>query len=167
MEWRCSALGIVGTGGAPALGIAADLGVWAQWQSVSLEIAVSRWKSNVSTVGDQSMAGVDVGLDSIAARAGWRGADPHIRTWLVGEIGSMKGTGVGLDGARSGSGRWSAVGGGGALAWSVADHVSLIAAGELEFLIDRVRFALDGGSLLYQTPPVAIRASLGVELGWR
>jgi hypothetical protein len=158
--------GIVGTGGAPDLGIAAGLGVWGTRKSLSLEIAVSRWKANSATVADSTMAGVDVSLDALAVRAGWRPANRHIRGWIVGELGSMEGVGVQLDGSRRGSARWSAVGAGAALAWPVADHVALVGAGEVEFLIDHVKFALDSGSVLYRTPAVAVRASLGIEVGW-
>lgn len=158
--------GIVGTGATPSLGVAAELGVWAQWRSVSLELAVSHWKSNTAALGYREMAGVDVALDAIAVRAGWRPGH-RLRGWLVGELGSLDGAGFGLGVNRRGSARWSALGGGGAFAWPVVDHVSLVAAAELEFLIDHVRFAIDSGSILYETPPVAVRAGLGVEIGWR
>lgn len=159
--------GIVGTGGAPLVGIAGDAGAWAAWRSLSLELAVSRWKSNTASVGDTSMAGVDVGLTSVAVRAGWRSSRDRRRAWLVGEVGSMRGTGVGIAESRGGSARWSAVGLGGAYGWPLAEHVALVAAVEAEFLIDHVAFTVDDGSVLYATPRLGLRAGLGIELGWR
>lgn len=159
--------GIVGTGGAPVVGVAGDIAAWGVWRSFSLELAVSRWKSNTATVGDTSMAGVDVGLTAIAVRAGWRFSRDRGRAWLVGELGSMTGTGIGIAESRGGSARWSAVGMGGAKAWPVGNHVALVGALEGEFLIDHVAFTVEDGSVLYATPRVGLRASLGIELGWR
>ncbi len=158
--------GVVGIGAAPALGIAADLGVWARWRALSVEVALAHWKANTATVGDRSMAGVDVGLETVAVRAGWRFSG-RVRSWLVGELGTIEGTGVQIAGPQRGSARWTGAGAGGAYAWPLADHVALVAAAEAKILIDRVTFALEGGAVLYRTPPVAVCGSLGIEIGWR
>jgi hypothetical protein len=46
-------------------------------------------------------------------------------------------------------------------------HLALTAGFDMLRAVDRPRFVLDRGTVLYQPDPLAGRIALGVELGWR
>ena len=158
--------GIVGTGGAPSIGIAGELAAWLSWRDVGIEISGTRWLAGTATL-DHSSSGVEVSLEAVALRAGWWPADHWVRAWIVGETGTVDGTGVALTTDRMGTARWLAAGGGAGIAVPIAPHVGVIASSELEIAIDHVGFALDTGEIIYRTPSVALRAGLGLEVRWR
>jgi len=158
--------GVFGTGSAPGLGVAGELGGWVARGSLAVAVSGSRWKSS-SAMLEGTMSGVDVTLQSLAVRAGWRPQDRILRTWIVAELGSIRGDAIGLSNDHSGSSRWSAVGGGGGVAIGLARQVAAVAAAEAEFVLDRTQFRVDSGAAVYTTPRFALHGSLTIEVGWR
>ena len=158
--------GLVGTGSAPGLGIAGELGAWISRGSWELAVSGSRWKANAAML-EGTMSGVDVALTAIAVRAGWRQQGGPVRTWLVGELGSISGEGIGLMNDRTGASRWSAVGGGGGFAMPITRQISALASVELEFVLDRTQFRVDSGAAVYRTPALAVHGGIALEAGWR
>jgi hypothetical protein len=158
--------GVFGTGSAPGVGVAGELGAWVSRGPLALSISGSRWKSSTVML-EGSMSGVDVALQSLAVRAGWRPEARILRAWLVGELGSIRGEAIGLSNDRSGSSRWSAVGGGGGVAFGLVRQVVALAAAEAEFVLDRTQFRVDSGTAVYSTPSFALHGSLSIEVGWR
>jgi hypothetical protein len=108
-------------------------------------------------------------MSAIALRAAWSPTE-HVRGWIVGELGSQGGMGVGFADASGGSGRWLAVGGGAGFGWPIAPHLTAVVAGELEVAIERTAFAVAGGgttATVYEAPRLAPKARIGLELSWR
>lgn len=160
---------LAGTGVSPDLDVAGELALWASYRQFGVELAGSRWAATTAEVG--SAAGVEVGLSALALRATWSPTE-HLRGWIVGELGSQRGMGVGFTGAGEGSGRWLAVGAGAGFGWPIAPHVTAVVAGELEVAIERTAFALAGGdggmaATVYEAPRLAPKARIGLELSWR
>lgn len=158
---------LAGTGVSPDLDVAGELAVWASYRRFSVELAGSRWVATTAEVGTGT--GVEVGMSAIALRAAWSPTE-RVRGWIVGELGSQRGMGVGFAEASAGSGRWLAVGGGAGYGWPLAPHLTAVVAGELEVAIERTAFALAGGgtgSTVYEAPRLAPQARIGLELSWR
>ncbi|MEP6865937.1 MAG: hypothetical protein ABJE66_35285 [Deltaproteobacteria bacterium] len=159
---------LAGTGVSPDLDIAGELAMWASYRDFGVELAGSRWAATTAEVG--TLSGVEVGLSAVALRATWSPTE-HVRGWIVGELGSQRGMGVGFTDASAGSGRWSAVGAGAGFGWPIAPHLTAVVAGELEVAIERTAFALAGSdgsaSTVYEAPRFAPKARLGLELSWR
>ena len=155
---------VAGAGSTPELGLAGELVGWFAWRELRIELAAEHWRTSTARL-DGADAGVDIHLDTLAVRAGWqRGV---IRAWLEGEVGTLSGTGFGVMTAQSGDATWLAGGGGASAAWPVAPHTQIVVGGDVEFVIDRVGFALGSGTVIYRTPPATIRAGVGIEVGWR
>jgi hypothetical protein len=155
---------LAGSGFSPEPGMAGELAAWASYRRFSGELAAEHWWATTAAFG--STTGVEVGLTSLALRVGWAPVD-HVRTWLVGEVGSQYGMGVGFDGASSGAGRRLAAGGGVGVSWPLAPHIAAVAAGEIEGTLERTSFALGMGATVYEAPRLAERLRLGLELSWR
>jgi hypothetical protein len=160
---------LAGTGVSPDLDVAGELALWASYRQFGVELAGSRWASTTANVG--SAAGVEVGMSAIALRATWSPTE-HWRGWIVSELGSQRGMGVGFASAGEGSGRWLAVGAGAGFGWPIVPHVTAVVAGELEVAIERTAFALAGGdggmaATVYEAPRLAPKARIGLELSWR
>jgi len=113
-----------------------------------------------------TMSGVEVGLSAATLRTGWRPEMP-LRAWLVGEVGSIHGTGLGLEDSRDGVARWSAVGAG--LGWAIAlsRRVAIVTSVEGEWVLERARFTSDDGIVLYRSPAAVVLGSLSLEVGLR
>lgn len=155
---------ILGSGNVPDVGVAGELAAWVAWRRLFVELAGVRWLSARAKLDEVTMAGTDVQLDAIALRAGWQFR--VLRAWLVGEVGGLHGTGVGLMAPRSGTGTWLAAGAGVGAVWPLAAHVRGVVGAELEITMNRVEFALDSGQVLYRSSPLAVRGGLGIELVW-
>jgi hypothetical protein len=156
---------IAGTGNVPDVGGAGELAASLAWDHVFVEVAGARWLTSRAALDEAAMAGVDVQLEAAALRTGWQ--REVLRAWVGGELGRLQGTGVGLTASRTNSGRWLAAGGGIGAAWRVAGHVRGVVGLDVEIAIRRVQFALDSGSVIYRSSPVAVRAGVGIELFWR
>ncbi len=157
---------LFGTGSAPGFGIAGELGAWVSRGSWELAISGSRWKAN-SAMLEGTMSGVDVAVQAVVVRAGWRQRGGPIRTWVVAELGSIRGEGIGLMNDRTGSSRWSAAGAGGGYALPLTRRIAVLASAELEFVLDRTQFRVDSGTAVYRTPAFAFHGGLAIEAGWR
>jgi hypothetical protein len=149
----------------PNVGIAGELAASLSWREVFVEIGGMRWVTRKADLEGAESAGVDVTLDAIALRAGWQ--HRILRAWVGGELGRLRGTGVGLMAPHEGSGTWLAAGGGFGVAWPLAHHVRGVVGLDVEIVMDRVQFALDSGEVIYRSSPVALRGGVGLELGWR
>jgi hypothetical protein len=158
--------GVIGTGRAPDLGEAIELGAWAARGPFELELGGQRWRSGRAYLDTTQSAGVELALTLAVMRAGIRLRGP-MRVWAALEIGSLGGTGFGVAAARSPSERWLATGAGFGLATPLSAHVRAIAGLETDVVLDRVQFMVDTGAALYRAPPVTARLGLGIEVGWR
>lgn len=154
---------LAGHGYSPDADAAGEVAAWASYRRFSAELAAERWWATTAEVAGGT--GVEVGLSALAARAGWAPAS-HLRTWVVAEIGSQHGMGVGLSGASGGSGRWFAAGAGVGIHWPIAPHVAAVGAGEVEVALERTSFAVAAGTTVYEAPRLAERLRLGLELSW-
>jgi hypothetical protein len=155
---------LAGNGFSPEIGMAGEVAAWASYRRFAAELAADRWWATTAQVGNGD--GVEVGLSAVALRVGWTPID-RLRTWVVGELGSQDGTGVGFAMASSGSGRWIAAGGGVGTQWPIAPHVAAVAGAELEVALERTSFAIGPGATVYEAPRLAERLRLGLELSWR
>ena len=155
---------LAGHGYSPDAGAAGEVAAWASYRRFSAELAAERWWATTAEVAGGT--GVEVGLSALAARAGWAPAS-HLRTWVVAEIGSQRGMGVGFTGASGGSGRWFAAGAGAGIHWPIAPHVAAVGAGEVEVALERTSFAVAAGTTVSEAPRLAERLRLGLELSWR
>ena len=155
---------VAGSGFSPEAGMAGEVAAWASYRRFSAELAAERWSATRVAIGADS--GVEVGLTALAIRVGWAPAR-HVRAWVVGELGSQDGMGVGFEAASAGSGRRVAAGGGVGVVWPLAPHVAAVAAGELEGTLERTSFAVGAVATVYEAPRLAERLRLGLELSWR
>jgi hypothetical protein len=155
--------GLAGIGNLPKLGVAGELAVIGIRGPLAIELAGSHWLSGSTHVATD--ASVNIGVDALALRVGWRG--DHLRGWLDGEIGRVHAEGVGLVDPMHGAERWTAIGGGAGYALPLAPHILAVAAGEVELAINGVAITLSNGSTVYETPVIAIRGRLGLEVTWR
>jgi hypothetical protein len=155
--------GLAGIGNLPNLGVAGEVAVIGIHGPLALELAGSHWLSGSTHVAAD--ASVNIGVDAFALRVGWRGE--HLRGWLDGEIGRVHAEGVGLVDAMRGSERWTAIGGGVGYALPLAPHILAVAAGEVEVATNGVSITLSDGNTIYETPVIAIRGRLGLEVTWR
>ncbi len=103
----------------------------------------------------------------MAGRLCWNPERYGPRVCVLGEIGSMSGRGVGLFDAKVGEATYTAAGLGLSLRTRLRGHLALIAGFDMLRAIDRPRFVLDRGTVLFQPDPLAGRVNLGLELGWR
>ena len=158
---------VSGAGISPSVGYGVELSAWFIWGAGAVEISGARWLERLAALPPSQRFGAAVGLDSIAARACWNPERYGPRVCLLGEVGTMSGRGVGLFDARVGEGVYSAAGIGLSLRARLRPHVALVGGFDMLRAIDRPRFVLDRGTLLYQPDPLAGRVALGVELGWR
>jgi hypothetical protein len=155
--------GLAGIGNLPNLGVAGELAVIGIRGPLAIELAGSHWLSGSTNVATD--ASVNIGVDALALRVGWRGE--HVRAWLDGEIGRVHADGVGLADAMRGAERWTAIGGGAGYALPLAPHLLAVAAGEVELATNGVAITLLDGNTIYETPVIAIRGRLGLEVTWR
>ena len=164
LEWNAGVRVAVlaGNGVSPDADVAGEVAAWASFRQFRGELAVERWWATTAELA--SGAGVQVDLTAVAARVGWSPVR-RVQTWLVAEVGSQHGMGIGFQDPSGGSGRWLAAGAGVGAYWPIAPHVAAVVAGELEVAIERTSFAVAGGTI-YQTPRLAERLRLGLELSW-
>jgi hypothetical protein len=169
-DWNGGAriAGVVGAGRAPQPGVAAEVGGWVSRNAWFAALTAARWTSSTEML-EGSLAGVEIRLTSLVVRAGYRGArrGARLRTWVVAELGSLRGRAVALEDGRVGTARWSAVGAGGGWALWLSPRTSILAAAEGEIVLDRARFAADSGTVLFRSPRATAVASLVLEVGWR
>jgi hypothetical protein len=159
--------GVSGIGIIPEVGLGAELAVTLRRHSTLAEIAATRWALSEAQLHAGAPAKVDVGLDVTAMRVGWRSEDKPLRGWASVEIGTMYGNGVSLANAQVGEGRWVAAGTGFGVAWPMTRWLRLVGTTEVMLAIDRVRFSLTDGQVVYAPAPMSARATCGIEVGWQ
>jgi hypothetical protein len=158
--------GVSGIGVIPKVGLAAELALTLRRKDMLAELAGTRWLTSAAQFHDGAPAKVDVNLDVAAARVGWRPATLPLRAWLAVEIGDMGGANLKLPSQQLESGRWIAAGAGFGVAWQITPWLRLLGTNETMLAIDRVRFTLGDGIVVYAPSPMSFRASAGLELGW-
>jgi len=157
---RVSASG--GVGVVPDVATGGELALIARRRVWFGELASTLWAPRGAQLN--GVAGVDVGLVAFAARAGRELAPARI--WLVGEGGVLRGTGVGLANAMTGSAPWIAAGAGTGVSWRIAPRVELVGSLEALVALERSRFSLGSGDVIYMVPPVSARVTCGFEFTW-
>ena len=164
--WGVRGLGVSGIGALPGVGLGGELAGYARVRAAFAELSATRWLPGQHVLQAGAPGRVDVGLDVIALRIGWRSEQLPLRAWLAGELGSVEGKGVALENEQVGHGRWTGVGTGFAVAWPMAPYARLVGMLELGVPLERARFLLQDGVELYRPGAVTVRSGLGLELGW-
>jgi hypothetical protein len=159
-------LALSGVGALPQINLGAELSGFVRRADKFASLGISRWVPQSARVAPGAPGGVEVQLDIVTLRAGWGPSTLPLRAWLLGELGRIRGTGVGLDAERTASSRWTAVGAGLGVGWPMSEHARLVGTFELAVPLARPRFMLEQGSDLYQPGAAAARCALGLEVGW-
>ena len=158
------ALGVSGIGALPGVGVGGELAAHVRIDSMFLEVGATRWLRGHGMAPPGSSGTVDVGLDVIALRIGWRPEHVPVRGWIAGELGSVAGDTTQL--GHHGVGRWEGIGGGFGVAWPMSTHTRLVGLIEAVVPLDRAQFLVEDGVELYRPDPVSVRSGLGLEVGW-
>ncbi len=159
-------MAVSGIGALPGIGLAGELAAYGWRRSLFVEVSATRWMPSSRFLAIGAPARVDIRLDFVAVRIGWRSMRLPLRGWLGGELGAVQGEGVSLDNARVGDGRWAAIDGGFGVAWPMARRARLVGIMELGVPVSRSQFLLQDGSLVYRPERVTVRSGLGLEVGW-
>jgi hypothetical protein len=167
--WSISARlsGVSGVGVIPEVGLGGEIAITLRRKSAMAELAETRWAVSKAQLHGGGPAHVDVGLDVTALRIGWRSQQAPLRAWASVEGGSMYGNGVELENASVGEGRWFAAGAGFGVAWPMTKWARLVGTTEVMVAVERVRFSLGDGTVVYAPSPMSARATCGIELGWQ
>jgi hypothetical protein len=158
---------VSGAGISPHVGYGVELSAWFVFGKGAVEVSGTRWLERLAELPPSERFGAAVGLDALAARLCWNPERYGPRVCVLGEVGSMSGRGVGLFDSQVGEGTYSAAGIGLSLRARLRSRVALVGGFDMLRAIDRPRFVLDRGTLLFQPDPLAGRIGLGVEIGWR
>lgn len=159
-------LALSGVGALPQINLGGEVSGFVRRDNAFVSLGVSRWVPQNAPLAPGAPGGVEVRLDTLALRGGWGPSTLPLRAWLVGEVGRLQGTGMGLDAERTGSARWTALGAGLGVGWPMSDHARLVGTFEVAFPLERPRFMLAQGSDLYQPGAAVARCALGLEVGW-
>jgi hypothetical protein len=159
--------GVSGIGIVPEVGVGAELALTVRRRSALAELAGTRWLASGADARIGGPAHVDVGLQVTAARIGWRPEHLPLRAFAAAEVGTMDGVGVGVSNPQNNGGRWFAAGAGFGVAWQMTPWLRLVGSTEVLAAIERVRFALGNGVIVYAPSPMSARASCGIEVGWQ
>ncbi len=159
--------GVSGIGVIPKVGLGGELAITMRHDSTLAEVAGTRWVASAAQFHDGAPAKVDVDLDVAAVRVGWRPTDKPLRAWLAVEGGSMRGNNIVLPTQQLESGRWLAAGAGFGIAWQMNRFARLVGATETMLALERVRFSLGDGIIVYAPSPMSVRTIVGLELGFQ
>jgi hypothetical protein len=159
--------GVSGVGIIPEVGLGGELAITARRKSTMAELAATRWAVSKAQLHGGGPAHVDVGLDVTAMRIGWRSEQLPLRGWASVEVGTMYGNGIALANASLGEGRWFAAGTGFGVAWPMTKWARLVGTTEVMVAVERVRFSLGDGTVVYAPAPMSARATCGIEIGWQ
>jgi hypothetical protein len=159
--------GVSGIGVIPKVGLGGELAVTMRFKTTLAEIAGTRWVASAAQFHDGGPAKVDVDLDTAAVRIGWRPIDVPLRAWVAAEGGSMRGNNIALPSQQLESGRWIAAGAGFGIAWQMNRYTRLVGATETMLALERVRFSLGDGIIVYAPSPMSVRTIVGLEVGFQ
>ena len=151
----------------PKVGVAAEVAIVLRRDNLLAEVAGTRWLDSYAQFHDGAPAVVNVLLDTAAGRYGWRPKHLLLRVWTAVEFGLMAGNSVKLPTEQLESGRWIAAGVGFGVAWQFNKWLRLVGTNETMVAIDRVRFTMGNGLVVYAPSPMSFRASAGIEVGWQ
>lgn len=157
---------ISGIGTLPGVGLGGELAGHVRRHEWYAELSAARWMPQSRFLHVGAPGRVDVRLDALALRVGYQSQRLPLRGYVTGEVGSVIGEGVSLDFAEMGNARWVAVGGGFAVAWGMTRHLRLVGVLETLVPLERARFLLQDGGVIFRPDPLAVRSGLGFEVGW-
>ncbi|MBA3453937.1 MAG: hypothetical protein H0T42_12655 [Deltaproteobacteria bacterium] len=164
--------GLSGIGALPGVNMGVELAVFVRRDERFLELGLGRWVPQETYVVAQAPERVELGLDVWTLRGGWASRTMPLRAWLLVETGELAGrremTGMiaRMVGAVEEDRRWLAAGGGFGVAWPMADRARLFGTVEVAIPIERTPMAMMEGRD-FEPAAAAVRANLGLELGWR
>ena len=159
-------LALSGVGALPQINIGGELSAFVRRKDKFASLGVARWVPQNARLAPGAPGGVEVRLDTLALRGGWGPDTLPLRAWVLGEIGRLQGTGVGVDAERTAMARWLAIGAGLGVGWPMSRHARLVGTFEIAVPLERPRFMLALGSDLYQPGAAAARCAFGLEVGW-
>jgi hypothetical protein len=159
--------GLSGIGIIPQVGLGAELAVTLRAGSHLAELGGARWMASAAEFDVAGSSPVDVNLDVAIARYGWRPTAMPLRAWMAIEVGNMRGIGVRPPNEPDDTGRWLAAGGGFGIAWQMTSWVRLVGTTEVLLAIERARFGMSDGTIVYAPAPMSVRTSCGLEVGWQ
>jgi hypothetical protein len=159
-------LALSGVGALPQINLGGELAALVRRADKFAALGVSRWVPQDAKLAPGAPGGVEVRLDTLTLRGGWGPSTLPLRAWLLGEVGRLQGTGVGVEDERTARARWIALGAGLGVGWPMSDHARLVGTFEIAVPLERPRFMLDQGSDLYRPGAAAARCAFGLEVGW-
>jgi hypothetical protein len=161
---RAQARALLGPLPDPAVGV--EVTAWLAWRQAAVEVSGAAWPARRASAAAAGGAGVDVGLRAAAARLCWRLAGAAIHGCAIGQLGQLQAAGVGVTDARAGTGRWSALGAGGSGHLRLSRRVLLVASAEAGRALDRPRFRLADGTVLFRPAAWTAQLGAGIAVAW-
>jgi hypothetical protein len=161
---RAQARALLGPLPDPAVGV--EVTAWLAWRKAAVEVSGAAWPARRASAAAAGGAGVDVGLRAAAARLCWRLAGAAIHGCAIGQLGQLQAAGVGVTDARAGTGRWSALGAGGSGHLRLSRRVLLVASAEAGRALDRPRFRLADGTVLFRPAAWTAQLGAGIAVAW-
>jgi hypothetical protein len=165
--------GTSGIGALPGVNYGGEVAGFVRRYELFGEFALSRWRPEKTYVVTEQPERVELGLDVWSLRAGWASMNMPMRIWglaEVGEVASARGMpGVVtrmMTGDTPQERQWRALGAGLGVGWPMSDNARLMGTMEIAVPVNRERLMLDRGEA-YLPDPLAARASVGLEVGWR
>jgi len=165
--------GLSGIGALPGVNYGVEVAVHVRRDERFLELALGRWVPQETYVVANSPERVELALDVWTVRGGWASKTQPLRAWVLAEVGElaggpqeMSGMIARMVGAVEKERRWVAAGGGFGVAWPMSDRARLLGTVEVAIPVDRTPMMMETGSP-FQPDPAAVRANLGIEVGWR
>ena len=155
-----------GIGVIPKVGVAGEGAITLRRKNTMIELSYTRWFDSAAQHHDGGPPKVDVVLDSVCARYGWRPTALPLRAWAAFEWGYMSGTERKLPDQLQ-EGRWLAAGAGFGIAWQMKPWIRLFGANETMVAFDRLRFTNGSGAVVYAPSPMSFRTIVGLEAGWQ
>ena len=162
---RLSAL--AGSGMLPSATVGDEFAAYLAHGPAMIELAYSQWETSHGSLTARNLDGIDIDFTATSAHVGAQMGELPLQLRLGGEVGSMRGRGVGAAAGSDGPLRWIALGGGIALDWSARPGLRIVGIGEVDLAAQRPIFELTNGAVAYEAGPVSARISLGLELGLR
>jgi hypothetical protein len=132
-----------------------------------VELGGGVWVDRPATLAQMPSAGGNIGLAVGSAGACWlplRGPRIQVGPCLGLEVGRLHAEGFGVTSEGSGSSLWSALRGGGLLAWSPLSWLAALIRLDAAVPFARPTFSLTGLGAVYRSSPVVGRATTGVEV---
>lgn len=158
--------GVSGIGVIPKVGLGAEMALTLRRHRMLGELAATRWLTSAAQFHNGAPAKVDVNLDTVALRWGWRPFEVPLRAWLAVETGKMSGTSLKTSDQLE-NGRWLAAGAGFGIAWQIKPWVRLLGTTEAMVALERVAFTMGDGIVVYAPAPTSVRTTVGLEVGWQ